>query len=82
MNICSGVPWIFEVISSAIAAEDGFDETCLVRLGLDIPNLLAVDGMNAYMSLTSDVCSVAGYPGFLSDCCKEINHKQLEEEGR
>ena len=41
--IHSGVPWILELVSSGIAAEHGFDETCWVRLGLDMSNLLAVN---------------------------------------
>jgi len=39
--IIMGVPWIFELISSGLAAEHGFDETCLWRLALDMSNLLA-----------------------------------------
>ena len=30
------------MISSGVAAEHGFDETCWLRLGLDMSNLLAV----------------------------------------
>eukprot|EP00092_Neocalanus_flemingeri_P030860 GFUD01033514.1.p1 GENE.GFUD01033514.1~~GFUD01033514.1.p1 ORF type:complete len:712 (+),score=129.88 GFUD01033514.1:89-2224(+) len=39
--IIMGVPWILELVSSAIAAEHGFDETCTVRLCIDMANLLA-----------------------------------------
>ena len=43
LRVCfSGVPWILELISSGVAAEHGFDETCWLRLGLDMSNLLAV----------------------------------------
>ena len=37
-----GVPWILDLISSALAAEHGFDETCYARLALDMANLHAV----------------------------------------
>ena len=40
--VFSGVPWILELIRSGISAEHGFDETCWLRLGLDMSNLLAV----------------------------------------
>ena len=45
-----GVPWILEMVSTGTATEHGFDETCWVRVGLDMANLLAVRIISIYKS--------------------------------
>jgi len=59
--IIMGVPWIFELVTSVIAAESGYDKTCGIRLVLDLANLLAgiliflvtVSNKTVYSSLKS-----------------------------
>ena len=41
----SGVWWISELVSTAIQIEHGDNETCHLRLALDVPNLLTVSSL-------------------------------------
>ena len=44
-SVLSGVWWISELVSTAIQIEHGDNETCHLRLALDVPNLLTVSSL-------------------------------------
>jgi len=39
--VIMGIPWIFELVTSVISHEHGFDESCYIKIGLDAINLFA-----------------------------------------
>ena len=44
-SVLSGVWWVSELVSTAIQIEHGDNETCHLRLALDVPNLLTVSSL-------------------------------------
>ena len=41
-SVLPGVWWVSELVSTTIQIEHGDNETCYLRLALDVPNLLTV----------------------------------------
>ena len=66
----TGVPWIFELVTSVIAAESGYDKTCGIRLVLDLANLLAV----SFLFCLSVFCHVTIFTvKYTNDAVKGVN---------